>query len=152
MVRIGHATNRTGFDKTPMRNKQCLATFLERLSYVEVELGQSFGKICDDAVGVFTDIGSESAESFVERNLHVLGHESEQFDLLMDSKSHGNAGFKCTRDIARVDLFECRHSLSNSPGKVNAVLRKMLPWFPSHRVSSMFDESGGHSELPQSVK
>ncbi len=132
MVRIGHATNRTGFDKTPMRNKQRLSTFLERSSYVEVELGQPIGKFCHDAVGMLTDIGRESAEAFVERNLHILGHGSEEFDLLVDRKSHGNAGFEGTRDSTSVDLVECPHSISNSPGKINTVLRKMLTWFRPH--------------------
>ena len=132
MVGTGHATNCTGFDKTPMRNQQCSAAFLERPGYVEVELGQLVRQICDNAAWVLTDIRRESPKSFVEKNLHTFGHGSEQFDLLVDRKSHGNAGFKCARDSTRVDLFECRHFLPNSPGKVNPVLRKMLPWFRSH--------------------
>ena len=132
MVRTGHATNCTGFDKTPMRNQQCSAAFLERPSYVEVELGKLFGQICGNAAWVLTDIRRESPKSLVKKNLHIIGHGSEQVDLLVDRKSHGNAGFKCARDSTRVDPVECRHFLSNSSGKVNPVLRKMLSWFRSH--------------------
>ena len=116
MVRTGYATNCTGFDKTPMRNQQCLAAFWQRPGYVEVEVGQLFGQICDNAAWVLTDIRRKAPKSFVEKNLHIFGHGSEQVDLLVDRKSHGNAGFKCAGDSTRVDLVECRHFLSNPSG------------------------------------
>ena len=145
MVRIGKATDRTGFDKTSVRDYESPAAVRERPGDVAVEFSQFSGEVGDDAIRMLTNIGRVSAKASVERYLHVRRHGRQQFKLTVDGKSHRNTGFECARDRTGKDLVESRHSRANPPGKVNAGLREMLTGFRSHGVSSMLNESGGHS-------
>ncbi len=145
MVRIGKATDRTGFDKTSVRDYESPAAFRERPGDVAVKNGQFSGEVGDDAIRMLTNIGRESAKASVKIYLHVRRHGRQQFDLMVNCKSHRNTGFECARDRTGIDLVESRHSRANPPGEVDAGLREMLTGFRSHGVSSMLNESGGHS-------
>ncbi len=145
MVRIGKATDRAGFDKTSVRDYESPAAVRERPGYIKVKCGQFSGEVGDDAIRMLTNIARVSAKASVERYLHVRRHGSKPFDLMVDGKSHRNTGFECARDRTGIDLVESRHSRANPPGEVDAGLREMLTGFRSHGVSSMLNESGGHS-------
>ena len=107
MVRIGKATDRAGFDKTSVRDYESPAAVRERPGDVAVEFSQFSGEVGDEAIRMLTNIGRESAKAGVKIYLHVRRHGRQQFDLMVNCKSHGNAGFECARDRARVHFVKC---------------------------------------------